>query len=171
VHDPRPSRPLLALAAGAAAALAVAVPAGASEGPTGPPPPPWGMAPPTIQPAPGTGTGGAAPSATVSRPGIRSARIVPRRVRRGKRATLRMSLSRAGRVRLVITRTSKPKRGRVIVRQVSKPSGKIAIKLPRGVGGRALATGRYRVTVVVTDGQGSRSRTVRRSFVVRAAHS
>src|SRR5207249_3398358 len=35
--------------------------------------------------------------------------------------------------------------------------------------GRALAPGRYQVTVVAVDAQGLRSRTVRRSFVVRPA--
>ena len=107
MHDTRIPRSLAALAAGLAAAVAAAAPAGASEGPAKPPPP-WAMTPPVFQ-QPGAG---AAPSASAhARPRIRSARIVPRRVRRGHRATLRLTLSRAGRVRVTITRVSRPHRG------------------------------------------------------------
>jgi hypothetical protein len=165
VHEVRTPRSLAVLAAGVATALAAAAPAVASEGPTGPPPPPWGLTPPSFQPGP------APPAAAVSsRPAIRHARIAPRRVRRGKRPTLRMSISRAGRVQIVIKRVSRPHRGRVAVKRVSVPAGKVAIRLPRRVHGHALATGRYRVSIVVVSADGSRSRTVTRSFRVRAAN-
>ena len=41
------------------------------------------------------------------------------------------------------------------------------LPLPRKAHGKSLALGRYRVTIVMTDAQGGRSRTVRRSFTVR----
>jgi hypothetical protein len=163
----RPSRPLLVAAAGAAAALAVAAPAGATEGTTtAPPPPPWNLT------APGFGPAASAPftSAVHRRPTIRRARIVPNRIRKGKRATLRLSLPQGGKVKYTIARMSAPHRGRVTARTVSVPSGKVSIRLPRGVHGRALAAGRYRVTAVVVDAQGGRSRTVSRSLIVRSAH-
>ena len=72
-------------------------------------------------------------------------------------------------VRYTITRRSRPGRGRMVTRRVSVPAGKVSIRLPRAVKGHALAPGRYRVTVTVVDTLGNRSRTVRRSFVVRAA--
>jgi len=149
------------VAAGVAAALAIAAPAGASEGRPGPPPPPsWGVTAPAFQ----------LPTTMVrQRSLIRGARIVPRRVRRGRRAVLRMRLSRPARVLITITRRSRPHRGRITVRRVSLPAGRVAIRLPRKVHGRALARGRYRVGVVAVDAQGVRSRTLRRSFVVRSA--
>lgn len=169
MHTPRISRALAVLAAGAAGALAAAAPSGASEGqpaPPPPPPPPWNMTPPALQPAPFP----AAPAPTAAarrRPLIRGARVVPHRVRRGRRAALRLSLSRAGRVRVTVTRMSRPHRGRVTVLRRSARAGRLTIRLPRGVHGRALRRGRYRVAVVVVDRHGSRSRTLRRSFVVR----
>ena len=160
MHDPRPSRLPFVLAAGIAATLAAATPAGASEGQPGPPPPSWGATPPTFQ---------LPPAVVRNRSLIRGARIVPRRVRHGRRAVLRMRLSRPAQVRITITRRSRPHRGRVTVRRVSVPAGRVAIRLPRKVHGRALASGRYRVRVVAVDAQGVRSRTLRRSFVVRSA--
>jgi hypothetical protein len=138
--------------------------AGASEGqPAPPPPPPWNLTPPTMQPAPV-----APPTAAARRrPLIRGARVVPHRVRGGRRAVLRLSLSRRGRVRVTVTRMSRPHRGRVAVLRRAGHSGRLSIRLPRAMHGRALARGRYRVTVVVVDARGVRSRTVRRSFVVR----
>ena len=163
----RPPRSLLVTAAGAAAALAVAAPAGATEGPaTALPMPPWNLT------APGFGPAASAPSAAAvhRRPRIRGARVVPHRIRKGKRASLRLSLPQAGKVSYTITRTSAPHRGRKFTGSVSVTSGKVSIRLPRGVNGRALASGRYRVSVVVVDAQGSRSRTVGRSLIVRSAH-
>lgn len=167
----RPPLPLLAAAAGAAAALAVVAPAGATEGPAAAPPVPWNLTAPSF--APGvTAPTASAPSkpAAHRRPSIRSARVVPRRIRKGKRATLRLSLPQAGKVSYTVTRLSAPHRGRKFTGTVSVKSGKVSIRLPRGVNGRALASGRYRVTAVVVDEQGSRSRTVGRSMVVRSAH-
>ena len=167
----RPPLSVLVAAAGVAAALAVAAPAGATEGPAAAPPPPWTLT------APGFAPGVSAPSASAPsksavrrRPAIRSARVVPHRIRKGKRATLRLSLPQAGKVKYTITRMSAPHRGRKVTGSVSVTSGKVSIRLPRGVNGRALASGRYRVSVVVVDSLGSRSRTVGRSMVVRSAH-
>jgi hypothetical protein len=148
------------------AALALAAPAGATEGPAAPPVPPWNITAPSFTSPTPTPTTTALPG----RPAIRGARIVPRRLRKGKRAALRLSLPQAGRVQYTITRRSRPGRGRMTTRRVSVPAGKVSIRLPRGVKGHVLAPGRYRVSVVVVDGLGNRSRTVRRSFVVRAAH-
>jgi hypothetical protein len=168
VLDPRPPRPpraLLLTAAGVTAALALAAPAGATEGPAAAPPiPPWNLSAPTFgSPAPTT-------TALAGRPAIRSAKIVPRHIRKGKRARLRLLLPQAGRVQYTITRRSRPGRGRMTTRRVSVPAGKVSIRLPRGVKGHALKPGRYRVSVLVVDGTGNRSRTIRRSFVVRPAH-
>jgi len=163
VLDLRPPRPLLLAAAGVTATLTLVAPAGATEGPAAPPVPPWNLSPPSItSPSPST-------AALPSRPTVRSARIVPHRIRTGNRAQLRLSLPQAGRVRYTITRRSRPGRGRMVTRRVSVPAGKVSIRLPRAVKGHALAPGRYRVTVTVVDTLGNRSRTVRRSFVVRAA--
>ena len=172
-HHPRP---LLLAAAGLTAALALAAPAGATEGPTATPIPPWNLAPPSFAPSAsspaGTSPSGSAPSSASvrRRPSIRSARIVPRAIRKGKRATLRLSLPQAGMLKYTITKKSRPHRGRVVTRRVSVPAGKVAIRLPRGVNGRALASGRYQVSVMVADTQGNRSRPVGRSLIVRSAH-
>lgn len=172
----RPPRSLLLAAGGVAAALAVAAPAGASEGQTTAPPPPWNLTAPTFGPG-AAAPGGSAPSITTPsksarhrRPTIRGARVVPHRIRKGKRATLRLSLPQAGKVRYTITRKSGKHRGRVMTKRVSVTAGKVSIRLPRGVSGRSLASGRYRVTVMVVDAQGGRSRTVSRSLIVRSAH-
>lgn len=167
----RPPRSLLLAAGGVAAALAVAAPAGASEGQPAAPPPSWDLTAPTFGPgasAPSTST--PSKSALKRRPTIRGARVVPHRIRKGKRATLRLSLPQAGKVRYTITRMSAPHRGRVMSKRISVSSGKVSIRLPRGVKGHALASGRYKVTVVVVDAQGSRSRSVGRSLIVRSAH-
>ncbi len=171
--DPRPPRPLLLAAAGLAASLALAAPAGATEGPAAPPLPPWNLTAPSFSPAPsGSAPSGSAPSSSAvrRRPRIRSAKVVPRAIRKGKRATLRLSLPQAGVLQYTITKKSRPHRGRVTTRRVSVPSGKVAIRLPRGVKGRALARGRYKVSVVVMDALGNRSQTVGRSLIVRSAH-
>ena len=167
----RPPLPALVAGAGVAAALAVAAPAGATEGPTAAPPPPWNLT------APGFGPGASAPAISAPskstahrRPSIRSARVVPHRIRKGRRATLRLSLPQAGKVSYTITRMSAPRRGRKFTGTVTARSGKVSIRLPRGVKGRALASGRYRVSAVVVDSLGGRSRTVSRSLIVRSAH-
>src|SRR5215210_1872324 len=67
-------------------------------------------------------------------------------------AELRLLLPQSGRVHYTITRRSRPGRGRVTTRRISVSAGKVSIRLPRGVKGHALATGRYRVSVVVPDG-------------------
>jgi hypothetical protein len=166
VNRPRPFRLPVVLAAGLAVALAAAAPAGATEGQPGSPPPSWAVTPPVFQ----LPTAFQLPTHAVrTRALIRGARIVPRRVRLGRRAVLRMTLSRPARVRIAISRRSRPHRGRVTVRRVLVPAGRVAIRLPRRIRGRALATGRYRVSMVAVDAEGIRSRTLRRSFVVRAA--
>jgi hypothetical protein len=145
----------------------MAAPAGATEGPVATQPPPWTLTPPSF-PLPVV----SAPSTSHAhrRPKIKGARVTPHRIRRGRRATLRLSLPQAGRVKYTITRVSAPHRGRAITKRLSVPAGKVSIRLPRGMHGRALAPGRYRVTVVLSDSLGGKSRTVRRSLVVRSGH-
>jgi hypothetical protein len=151
-----------ALAAGAAAILAAATPAGASEGPPVPP----GVPPVNVGITP-VGIPQLPVPAAHARPRIRGARIVPRHIRSGRRAKLRLRLSSAGRLRLTVTRMSRPHRGRIALRHVTVPKGRVTIRLPKRAHGHALRSGRYRVAVVLTDARGGRSRKVRRSFVVR----
>jgi hypothetical protein len=98
---------------------------------------------------------------------VRGARVVPHRVGGRRHATLRLSLSAPGRVRVTITRVSGPRRGAVATRRYSAPALKVSLRLPKRFHGHAYAPGRYRVTVVAVDAQGSRSHPVRRTFVVR----
>jgi hypothetical protein len=140
-----------------AAGLAVAAaPAGATEGPPGggqalPEP----LRPVTIQPAP------APPSARSLRPRVLRARVVPRRIRAGHRSRLRIALAAPGRVRIVITRGKPGHRVRVFSRTVTARTRTLVLRLPA-----FRRTGRYRVTVIAMDGQGTRSRAVRRSLMV-----
>jgi hypothetical protein len=163
VRDPRPPRPLAVLAAGIATALAAAAPASATEGPSAAPPPSWGSLTPPALSLPPAQALPAPPARTGRRPAVRRARITPRHVKHGRRAVLRLTLSTTGKVKLTITRTSKPHRGARTVRTVSVRSTKLAIRLPR------RAAGRYRVAIVAADAQGTRSKAVRRSFTVRSA--
>jgi hypothetical protein len=140
-----------------AAGLAVAAaPAGATEGPPGggqtlPEP----LRPVTIQPAP------APPTARSLRPGVMRVRVVPHRVRAGHRSRLRISLATSGRVGIVITRGNPGHRARVFTRTVTARTRTLVVPLPA-----FRHTGRYRVTVIAIDGQGNRSRAVRRSLMV-----
>ena len=151
------------LAAGAL--LAAAAPAAASEDPIHPPPPNVpalheGLTPVRIPPL---------PASTLKkrhrRPVIRHARIVPRRVRARRQARVRLTLSTRGRLVIAITRVSRPHRGRVTLRRVRAHSRHLGVRLRRRHH-RALAPGRYRVTVVLS-AHGRTSRPVRRHLVVR----
>jgi hypothetical protein len=153
-----------ALGAAVVAALVGAAPALSSEGPpTGVPPLPTGATPVVIPPLPIQGT----PGHLTARPSIRRARLVPRRVRTGKRSTLRLSLSAPGTVRVVMRRMSKPHRGRVATLHKTASGTKLTIRLPKRAHGRKLARGRYRISIMMADAQGGRSRTVRRMLVIR----
>jgi hypothetical protein len=149
------------LAAGVAAALLGAAPAPASEGPVAPPPLPTGTTPVVIPPLPTHVTG-----QLRSRPRILRARLVPRRLPHGRRATLRLTVSSAGRLRVVMRRMSRPGRGRFATVHRTVVGGKLAIRLPRRHHGKRLAAGRHRISIRATDAQGLRSRTVRRTLVV-----
>lgn len=168
---PHPFSPRLPLAlAGTAAILAGAAPAGASEGPVRPPTPgvppiSIGLTPVVIPQIPVPTPG----HRRHARPKIRSARIVPHRVRAHHRARLHLRLSSRGRLRLVTTRLSRPGRGKVSIRTVRARGRKVVVRLSKRFHGHALRPGRYRVTVRLIDPQGRRSRPVRRSFVVRPA--
>ena len=151
--DPHPRRLPALLVTSAAAVALTAAPALATEGPAAPAPPvPVALVLPNFAPMP-------APVTTGSRPAIRSARLASRRIRRGQRARLRLSLSEPGRVRIVIHRRGKGATHAVTVRAKTTT---LSVRLPRG-----LRPGRYRITVVAIDAEGDRSRPVRRTLVVR----
>jgi hypothetical protein len=163
----RPSRlPALAAATAAASLLGVA-PALATEGPAAPagPPLPPALAIPNFAPIPAPAGPAAAKRA---RPVIRRARLVPRSIRRGRRSHLRLSLSTTGRVRIVIQRKLRGRYGRARAFTVAARTGTLSVRLPRSAGGKALAAGRYRITVVAIDSEGGRSRPVRRVLLVRS---
>jgi hypothetical protein len=155
VPHPPSSRLPLVVAVGAAPALA-------SEGPVGPAPLPTGTAPVVIPPLP-THT---APGQLGSRPRLSHVRVVPRRLRHGRRAKLRLTLSGPGQLSVTIRRMSRPGRGRFATGRRTVVGGKVSLRLPRRAHGKRLAAGRYRISIRVTDAQGLRSRTVRRTLVV-----
>jgi hypothetical protein len=107
------------------------------------------------------------PSAAQGRPAIRRARIKPKHVKRGRRARLHLTLSSGGRIKLTITRLSRPHRGRIALQHATTRTTALTIPLPRRAHGKKLARGRYRVAIRLTDALGTRSRIVRRMFVVR----
>lgn len=159
-HSPIRRLPAL-LAMSAAATTIAAAPALASEGPTGPPPPgsaplPAALSPVNFAPLP------AGPGQR-SRPKVRRAKVTPRRIRRGRHARLRLVLSAPGRVRI----TLRGRRGRRATLTVATSGTRLTVRLPARSRGRALPAGRYRVTITITDAQGSRSRPVRRLLVIR----
>ena len=154
---PPPTRLPLLAAVTAAAALASA-PALASEPLPTPPPPPG----PTVFVLPGFAQL-PAPAALRARPSLRSVRVVPRKIRSGKRARLRLRLSEPARLRIVIRRGAH----RVRTVTVQAPAGKVSVRLPGRVHGHTLRAGRYRISVVAVDATGRRSATVRRTLRVR----
>jgi hypothetical protein len=149
------------VAAVTTAAAFAATPALASEPnvPPGPPPPP-ALVLPSFAPLPGA-------PAHAKRLSIRRVRVVPRHIRRGRRARLRLRLSSPARLRILVQRRTKGHRIRVRTLVVDAPAGNVSIRLPRRVHGHVLAPGRYRVSVVAIDGAGNRSVTVRRTLRVR----
>ena len=162
----RPHRLLGLLVAGAAAASALAAaPALATEGPGAPPPGPTlpsGVAPVTIAPFPST----TAPSVRAKAPRvIRRARLVHRRVKRGRRGLLRVSLNTPSRLRIVLTRSTTGHRIRAI--NVPARGRTVALRLPARTRGHDLRAGRYRVSVVAIDADGARSRPIRLTMIVR----
>jgi hypothetical protein len=137
----------------AAAGLALAASdALATEGPpTGAPQLPNTLQPVTLPQL------GPPPAARKLRPSVRRARVVPRRVRAGHRSRLRVQLAMPGKVRIIVARRSGR---RVWTRTVTARTTRLVVRLPR------LHAGRYRVIVRAYDGDGARSRAVRRALVV-----
>jgi hypothetical protein len=163
-----PRRLPLLLIGGLAATAVAAAPAGATEGPVSPAPAP-GLPnvlspvtfPPLMPPAaalpPAPTTGAPLTVAPVKRRvSVRSARIVPKSVRRGRRPVLQMRLSGATRVKVVVKRGTR----RVSTRTMKTGASRAALRLP------ALAPGRYHVSIVAGDGKGTTSRTYSRTFTV-----
>lgn len=92
---------------------------------------------------------------------------MPRRIRRGKRARLRLTLSAPARLKIVVQRRVHGHRIRVRTLNVDAPAGRVSIRLPGRSTGRALERGRYRVSVVVIDAAEQSLGTVRRLLRVR----
>jgi hypothetical protein len=158
VHLSRSRLPVVVAAAAAAATLAAASPALASEPGVLDDNGPAALQLPDIAPLPSFGA--------KARPSIRRARIVPRRLHRGKRARLKLTLSAPGRVRILIERRV---RGRLVRKRsmtVVARTAKVSIRLPKGAHGHAFAPGRFRITVVAIDGAGTRSLPLRRNLRV-----
>ena len=129
----------------------------ATEGPpTSGTPLPDTLQPVTVPPV------GTSPTTRTLRPRVRAARLVPRRVRHGHRSRLRVTLATTGRLRVVVRRVSHGRQVRVWSRTVTAPKSTLVVRLPA-----RLRTGHYRVTVVAYDGDGARSRAVRRALLVR----
>jgi hypothetical protein len=118
--------------------------------------------------APAPSAGLPAPSAGLparSRRVIRNARLVHKRIKRGRRAILRVSLTTPSRVRIVLTRSKTGRRVRVL--NVA-PRGRVfAVRLPARAHGHKLNLGRYRVSVVAIDGNGVSSAPFKRTLTVR----
>jgi hypothetical protein len=81
-----------------------------------------------------------------SAPSIRRVRVVPRRIRRGKRARLRLTLSAPARLKIVVERRVRGHRIRVRTLNVDARAGRVSIRLPeRGPRPRARARALPRV--------------------------
>lgn len=150
----------VALAAGAVASALAAAPALATEpGAPGSGQFPSGLSPVTFAP---TLTGPATRSAAKV---VRRARLVPRRVQRGRRAQLRISLAAPSKLMVVMRRGAKGHR----IRTFNVPAGGTSVKLrlPGRRNGHALYAGRYGISIVSIDSQGVRSQPVMRTLTVR----
>jgi hypothetical protein len=161
-----PNRLTLALAAGAAASALAAAPALATEGPAAPPPAPTlpsGIAPPSW----------ALPSPALQRTStsrvVRRLRVAPRRVRRGRRARLTISLRTPSRLRIVLSRTKGRKRVRTASITLPARGTKVSVRLPKRAHGHLLRADRYRISVVALDATGAKSAPVRTPMIVRRA--
>jgi hypothetical protein len=157
----QPHLRLTCLAAATTAAALAATPALATEpGQAAGPPPPAALVLPNIAPLP------SAPR-HAARLSLRRVRVVPRRIRSGSRARVELTLSSPARLRISVQR----RKGRALVRvrtiTADASAGKVSIRLPRRAHGRALAAGRYRVSVIAVDATGNRSATVRRTLRIR----
>jgi hypothetical protein len=170
--------PALLVAIFAACTLAAA-PAFATEGPPAPPPADPLPDPMTFEPFADLGAGaevvagaelGAEASAPVAltkpKRAVRRARVVPRRIRSGRRGTLKVSLSTPTKLRIVLSR----KGGKRIRTFTVKAKGRsVSLRLPARTKGHDLRPGTYRVSIVAIDAEGKAAKAVRRNLVVRRA--
>ena len=158
------SRELRRIALATTAALTMtAAPALASEGTTGAPLP-NPLAPVVFTPAgPAANAPGGSPAAgkparkRAARPRITKARMTPRRVAKGHRARLRVSLAAPASVRVVLERKSHGRTVRVKTFNVAAAGRNVSLRLPA-----RLTTGSYRLRIVAIDAEGTRSRESRR---------
>ena len=148
------------LAAGAGSALLAAAPGVASEGLPGQPQFPSGVTPVVIPPVPLPGVNN---PPHLRRPRVLRARVTPRRVRAGRRAVVRMTLSSPAPVRVVLLHRFGSR-----VRSLVVPSGRrhVVLRLALRAHGRQLKPGRYVLRMSALDTTGHPSRTVRRTVVL-----
>jgi hypothetical protein len=151
----------------AAALLAAATPALASEDPVATPPA-GNPLPDTLAPvgipsagAPASPLAGAPRTSRARGPRIMRVRLIPRRVIRGHRVRLVVSLAHTARVRVVLERTRGRRHSRVRTFNLPERGTTVTLRLSS-----RLRTGHYRVRVIAVDDQGNRSREVRRSLIV-----
>jgi hypothetical protein len=147
----RRSSRVLALAG--AGLLMGAGPAAATEGPAGPP------LPNTLSPISIPNTLPAPAPRRALHPRVTKVTVAPKRIRHGKRGRLRLSLADSKSVKVVIERRIGKKLRHVRTITASPVGASVSLKL------RALPAGRYRVTVVSTGDDGTRSRPVRRMLI------
>jgi hypothetical protein len=147
-------------AAALAATPALATEPGGAAGAAAGPPPPAALLLPNIVPLPSA-------RRHTARPSLHRVRVVPRRMRRGRRARVRLTLSTPARLRIVLQRRAGRRLVRVRTITAAASAGRVSIRLPRRVHGHALVAGRYRVSVVAIDATGTRSATVRRTLRIR----
>src|SRR4051794_37113047 len=84
-------------------------------------------------------------STRAKRPSIRRVPVVPRRIRRGKRARLRLTLSAPARLKIVVQRRVHGHRIRVRTLNLDVRADRVSIRLPGRVHGHALKRGLPRV--------------------------
>jgi hypothetical protein len=158
-----PNRLPRVLALAAATTFLSAAPALATEGPAAPPPGaqlPTGLSPagftPFLTP----------PSLTPQSAGrlIRRARLVHKRVRKGRHGRLRISLVSPSKLRIVMHRRGG---GARVVVNVPARGRTVAVRLPSKAKGRTLRPGRYAIRIVATDATGAKSAPTRLTMIVR----
>jgi hypothetical protein len=160
----------LALATGAAASALAAAPALATEGPAAPPPAPTlpsGIAPPSMGPAVPAPL--QAPQQSKASRVVQRLRVSPRRVRRGQRARVRISLATPSRLQIVLSRTRGHKRVRPASITLPARGRTVSLRLPKRAHGHLLRADRYRIAVRAIDASGTKSAPVRTSMRVRRA--
>jgi plastocyanin len=113
--------------------------------------------------APGGNSGAAGTRATISR-----ARVVPRRLRRGRRGRIVFRIDRPARVVVQFARVRRGRPTRFLHDTIAKraKTGRNRIRFTGRLGGRRLRPGRYRLRLIATTDQGVASRSKPLSVVI-----